>query len=89
MHTIGDIWSIRVRYCRTERQLLTIQKVPQCARPEHTTIHIRRELGQDANQGVEGEAWDLEEVRLSDHQRLRYKYHPSRTTYIWGTDEVE
>jgi len=41
-----------------------IQKVSQCARPENTTIHIRREFGENANQGVEGEARDLQEVRI-------------------------
>ena len=69
MHTIGDIWGAQRQIWSDEwRQVLTIQKVPQCTRPEHTTIHIRGKFGEDADQGVEGEARDLEEVRLSDCQ---------------------
>ena len=68
-HTIGDIYSIpRSDIVYQERQLLTIQKVSQCARPENTAIHVRGKLGEDANQGVEGEARDLQEVGLFNHQ---------------------
>lgn len=43
-------------------ELLTIQEVSQCARPENAAVHIRGELEDDADQGVEREAGDLQEV---------------------------
>lgn len=70
-----------------EIELPTIQKVSQCARPENSTIRVGRELGEDANQRVEGEAGDLQEVRLADHQYVFLA--PFKTAYIWRTDEVK
>ena len=65
-----------------EETVRTIQRIPNPRAPEHPTIYIGRELGQDAHEGVEGKRWHLEEVGLKRyyHQQRIIKVQKERHT---------
>lgn len=64
--------------------LLTVKGISYIARPKHSAVIICREFGQHADQGIERQRWDLEEVALSkmisDRYASRYSMYIHRAT---------
>lgn len=51
-----------------KRDVLTIQDIAEGFRPEYLTVEIDREFGKYADQGVERQRGNFEEVGLSNAQ---------------------